>query len=178
MIMAHCLSSMRCKPARQKTKFAFEHYNVIPDILVLAKALGGGNTSPFGAFIASDEMMHKLAHDTTLGQITTFGGHPVSCAAGLASFKVLTKEKLCQKVINKEKLFRQMLTNDRIIEIRGKGLMLALRFENEDFCQKVIDNCLKNGLVTDSFVFAGDCMRLSPPLSNYRRTNRISSRIN
>ncbi len=143
--------------------FAFEYYKVVPDILVLAKALGGG--MPLGAFISSDVMMNKLSSQSTLGHITTFGGHPVCCAAGMTFMKQLIKEKIYKKAITLENLFRQFLKNDKIKEIRGRGLMLAIRLENEEICQKVISKCVENGLITDSFIFAGDCLRVSPPLT-------------
>jgi acetylornithine/N-succinyldiaminopimelate aminotransferase len=142
--------------------FAFEHYGIVPDILVLAKALGGG--MPLGAFIASTEIMGTLKSEPMLGHITTFGGHPVSCSAGMASLRVLLDSRIYKEAEHKGKLFKQYLKHEKISEIRGKGLLLALRFENEDTCQEVINNCFKKGLITDSFVFAGDCMRISPPL--------------
>ncbi|MBP7496207.1 MAG: aspartate aminotransferase family protein [Bacteroidales bacterium] len=142
--------------------FAFEYYDIIPDILVLAKALGGG--MPLGAFIASEEIMHSLSREPVLGHITTFGGHPVSCAAGMAALKLLNKSKVFLTAPGKHILFKKNLKHKKIKEIRGKGLMMALRFESPEICNKVIANCFKNKLITDSFVFAEDCLRISPPL--------------
>ena len=142
--------------------FAIEHEKIVPDILVLAKALGGG--MPLGAFIASSSLMGKLKSEPMLGHITTFGGHPVCCAAGIAFMNELIDSQIYKQAEAKGKLFKESLKHERIKEFRGKGLMIAIRFEDEDFCQKVINNCLMNGLISDSFVFAGDCFRITPPL--------------
>src|SRR6185437_12780763 len=103
--------------------FAFEHFNMEPDILLLAKALGGG--MPVGAFISSNEIMGALKENPILGHITTFGGHPVCCAAGLAALEVLLDENLIADVAEKESLFKKLLVHPDIKEVRGKGLMLA-----------------------------------------------------
>ena len=142
--------------------FAFEHYDVVPDIIVLAKALGGG--MPLGAFIASSELMGKLKSEPMLGHITTFGGHPVCCAAGMAAFEELIKTEIYKSNQSKGKLFKDLLKHKNIKEFRGIGLLLAIRFESEDYCQMVINKCVELGLITDSFVFAGDCLRITPPL--------------
>ncbi len=142
--------------------FAFEHAGVTPDILLLGKALGGG--MPLGAFIASRKVMACLAANPPLGHITTFGGHPVSCAAGLTALNELLKKKLTRKAKAKEKLFRRLLKHKSIVEIRGKGLMLAIQFENEQFCKKVIAACLQNGIIVDWFLFCPSALRLAPPL--------------
>ena len=143
--------------------FAFEQYEIIPDILCLAKALGGG--MPLSAFIASKKIMHSLTNDPPLGHITTFGGHPVCCAAGLASVKVLTENKLVGSVQEKEKLFHQLLKHSSIKEIRSKGLLIALDFGTEEKNKKVIANCITNGVITDWFLFNSHSMRLAPPLT-------------
>jgi acetylornithine/N-succinyldiaminopimelate aminotransferase len=142
--------------------FAFEHFNIVPDILLLAKALGGG--MPVGAFIASDAIMSVLKENPILGHITTFGGHPVCCAAGLAALEVLLEEKLIDGVQDKELLFRKNLTHPAIKEIRGKGLMLAIEFENFDLNKKIIDRCIGNGVITDWFLHCSNAMRIAPPL--------------
>jgi acetylornithine/succinyldiaminopimelate/putrescine aminotransferase len=142
--------------------FAFEHFGIVPDILLLAKALGGG--MPVGAFIAPTAIMSVLKENPILGHITTFGGHPVCCAAGLAALEVLLDEQLVEKVAAKEALFRKHLTHSAIKNIRGKGLMLALEFESFDLNKKIIDTCIANGVITDWFLHCSNAMRLAPPL--------------
>lgn len=142
--------------------FAFEHYNIEPDMLLLAKALGGG--MPVGAFIASNQIMSALKENPILGHITTFGGHPVCCAAGLAALEVLLAENLLQQVAEKEALFRKLLVHPAIKEVRGKGLMLAIELENFAFNKKVIDRCIASGVVTDWFLHCSNSMRIAPPL--------------
>jgi acetylornithine/N-succinyldiaminopimelate aminotransferase len=142
--------------------FAFEHFGIVPDILLLAKALGGG--MPVGAFIASDAIMSALKENPILGHITTFGGHPVCCAAGLAALEVLLNENLCDKVAEKESLIRSLLIHPAIKEVRGKGLMLAIELENFDLNKKIIDRCIANGIITDWFLHCSNAMRIAPPL--------------
>ncbi len=142
--------------------FAFEHFGIVPDILLLAKALGGG--MPIGAFISSNAIMSALKENPILGHITTFGGHPVCCAAGLAALEVLLDEKLCEQVAAKETLIRTSLVHPAIKEIRGKGLMLALELESFDLNKKIIDRCIENGVITDWFLHCSNAMRLAPPL--------------
>jgi acetylornithine/N-succinyldiaminopimelate aminotransferase len=142
--------------------FAFEHFNIVPDILLLAKALGGG--MPVGAFIASNVLMDSLKENPILGHITTFGGHPVCCAAGLAALEVLLEEDLITQVAEKEVLIRQLLVHPAIKEIRGKGLMLAIQLENFDLNKKIIDRCIEHGVITDWFLHCSNAMRIAPPL--------------
>jgi acetylornithine/N-succinyldiaminopimelate aminotransferase len=142
--------------------FAFEHFNIVPDILLLAKALGGG--MPVGAFIASNAIMDSLKENPILGHITTFGGHPVCCAAGLAALEVLLDEGLTIQVAEKEALIRQLLVHPAIKEIRGKGLMLAIQLENFDLNKKIIDRCIEHGVITDWFLHCSSAMRIAPPL--------------
>lgn len=142
--------------------FAFEHDQIFPDILVLAKGFGGG--MPLGAFISSHDIMSVFMDNPVLGHITTFGGHPVSCAAGLAALNAIQDEGLIGQIQAKEALFRQLLIHPKIKAISGKGLMLALHFEEEQFCRKVIDACVSSGLLIDWFLFAPDRIRLAPPL--------------
>jgi len=142
--------------------FGFEHFGIVPDILLLAKALGGG--MPVGAFIESNNNMAALKENPILGHITTFGGHPVCCAAGLAALEVLLNENLCNKVPEKEALFRSLLIHPAIKELRGKGLMLALELEDFDLNKKIIDRCIANGVITDWFLHCSNAMRLAPPL--------------
>ena len=142
--------------------FAFEHFGIVPDILLLAKALGGG--MPIGAFISSNAIMSALKENPILGHITTFGGHPVCCAAGLAALEVLLDEKLCEQVAAKETLLRASLVHSAIKEIRGKGLMLALELESFDLNKKIIDRCIANVVITDWFLHCSNAMRLAPPI--------------
>jgi len=142
--------------------FAFEHFDIVPDVLLLAKALGGG--MPVGAFIASHKIMDALKENPILGHITTFGGHPVCCAAGLAALEVLLDEKLLETVAEKEALFRKLLVHPAIKQIRGKGLMLALELDNFDLNKKIIDRCIENGVITDWFLHCSNSMRIAPPL--------------
>jgi len=148
---------------RTGSLWAFENYDVTPDILLLGKALGGG--MPLGAFIADRKLMSNLSHHPVLGHITTFGGHPVSCAAGLAAFKVLLKKNVLNKVSKKEKLFLKLLDHPAIKEIRSAGLLIAVEFPDEVFNKKVISYCIENGVLTDWFLFAPQCMRIAPPLT-------------
>lgn len=142
--------------------FAFEHFGIVPDILLLAKALGGG--MPVGAFIASNSIMSALKENPILGHITTFGGHPVCCAAGLAALEALLDERLCDQVSAKEALFRELLMHPAIKEVRGKGLMLAVELDSFELNKKIIDRCIDNGIVTDWFLHCSNSMRLAPPL--------------
>ncbi len=142
--------------------FAFEHFDIEPDILLLAKALGGG--MPIGAFIASNQVMSALKENPILGHITTFGGHPVCCAAGLAALEVLLNENLVEHVDQKADLFRELLVHPAIKEIRGKGLMLAIELESFELNKKIIDRCIENGVVVDWFLHCSNSMRIAPPL--------------
>ncbi|MDN5285154.1 MAG: aminotransferase class III-fold pyridoxal phosphate-dependent enzyme [Mucilaginibacter sp.] len=142
--------------------FAFEHFGIVPDILLLAKALGGG--MPIGAFISSNHLMDVLKENPILGHITTFGGHPVCCAAGLAALEVLLEDDLTSGVAEKETLFRKLLVHPAIKQIRGKGLMLAIELENFDLNKKIIDRCIEHGVITDWFLHCSNSMRIAPPL--------------
>lgn len=147
---------------RTGTLWAFEQYEIVPDILLLGKALGGG--MPLGAFVASDTMMSALMHDPVLGHITTFGGHPVCCAAGLASMKVLLEENVIDKVDHKVGLIRQHLNHARIREVRSAGLLVSVVFSDFEENKMIIDRCIKKGVFTDWFLFAPHCMRIAPSL--------------
>ena len=150
--------------------WAFEHFGIIPDILLLGKALGGG--LPLGAFIAGKELMWALTDSPVLGHITTFGGHPVSCVAGMAALQALVEEKIIDTVKPKEELFKSLLKHPKIKAVRSFGLWLALGFDSFETNKKVIDTCINasgpgkgpNALVTDWFLFAAQCLRISPPL--------------
>lgn len=147
---------------RTGTLWAFEQFEIIPDILLLGKALGGG--MPLGAFIADKKLMDAFTDNPVLGHITTFGGHPVCCAAGLASMKVLLEENIINDVYKKEKLFRSLLIHPKIKAVLSSGLLIAVEFENFDFNKKIIDTCIEQGVLTDWFLFAPQCMRIAPPL--------------
>ncbi|GAB3924732.1 aspartate aminotransferase family protein [Mucilaginibacter myungsuensis] len=156
------LDEIQAAMGRTGRLFAFEHYGIVPDILLLAKALGGG--MPLGAFIASTEVMGALKENPILGHITTFGGHPVCCAAGLAALEVILDEGLIDSVAAKEALFRELLVHPAIKEVRGKGLMLAAEFESFEVNKRIIDRCITNGVITDWFLHCSNSMRIAPPL--------------
>jgi acetylornithine/N-succinyldiaminopimelate aminotransferase len=143
--------------------WGFTGYDVEPDIVLLGKALGGG--MPLGAFVADRGKMWALTGGPVLGHITTFGGHPVSCAAGLASMRVLLEEDWIGRVPAKEALFRRLLVHPTIKDMRSCGLLIALEFESEAKNREVIDACIRRGLLTDWFLFAPQCLRIAPPLS-------------
>lgn len=168
---------------RTGTLWAFEQYGIVPDILLLGKALGGG--LPLGAFISSNGIMNTLTHNPVLGHISTFAGHPVSCAAGLAALEVLLALKngpilskkgegnpefsaqifnLSFSVPHLAVQFHCLLQHPAIKAIRSAGLLMAVEFENAVIAQKIIHACVKAGLITDWFLFAPNCMRIAPPL--------------
>jgi acetylornithine/succinyldiaminopimelate/putrescine aminotransferase len=142
--------------------WGFENFEIVPDVLILGKALGGG--MPLGAFIADKKMMDAFTENPVLGHITTFGGHPVCCAAGMAAMKVLLEEKIVNGVKAKEELFRSLLVHPKIKAIRSFGLWMAIEFDSFEINKKVIDHCIQNGIMTDWFLFAPNCLRISPPL--------------
>jgi acetylornithine/N-succinyldiaminopimelate aminotransferase len=141
--------------------WGFQNFDVVPDILLLGKALGGG--MPLGAFIASKELMDQFTDNPVLGHITTFGGHPVCCAAGMASLNVLLDTQ--HDIGSKEQQFKSLLVDPRIQAVRSFGLWMAVEFDSFETCKRVIDNCIEAGVITDWFLFASDCMRISPPLT-------------
>ena len=143
--------------------FAFEHYNIIPDILCIAKGMGSGY--PIGAFISSYEIMHELTHNPTLGHITTFGGNPISCAASYQTLKYVLKNNLSSISLEKENIFRSFLQHELIKEIRGKGLMLAVEFNNSELASYVVTESLKRGLILFYFLLTKTAIRISPPLT-------------
>lgn len=142
--------------------WAFEHYGVAPDILLTAKGMGGG--MPIGAFIAPKVLMSVFKQNPILGHITTFGGHPVSCAASLATVQVIQEEISHEETLEKELLFKKLLKHPKIKEVRGKGLMLCAEMENFEFLKKVIDKTIANGVITDWFLYCDNAMRIAPPL--------------
>ena len=142
--------------------WGFQQYGVVPDILLLGKALGGG--MPLGAFIADRDVMWALTGDPVLGHITTFGGHPLCCAAGLAGLEVLLESGWIETVAQKEALFRQLLVHPSIRAVRSAGLLIAVEFDSYEMNKRVIDGCIERGVLTDWFLFAPQCMRIAPPL--------------
>lgn len=156
------LDEIQAGYGRTGTLWAFEQHQIVPDILLLAKGMGGG--MPIGAFVAPRDIMQVLSHNPILGHITTFGGHPVSCAAALATLTTLLQTDLIEQVKSKEKLFRSLLIHPAICELRSAGLWLAVELPDFDFVQGVIGHCLKAGLITDWFLFNSHSLRIAPPL--------------
>ncbi|MEZ7838274.1 MAG: aspartate aminotransferase family protein [Flavobacteriales bacterium] len=143
--------------------FGFETYGVIPDVLCMAKGMGGG--MPIGAFTTSTELMGQLSDNPKLGHITTFGGHPTSCVAALATLNELCETNLIEDVSKKEKLFREVLKHPKIKEVRGVGLMLAIELADAETCQKLVARGIEKGIITFFFLFTDTAVRLSPPLT-------------
>jgi len=143
--------------------FGFENYDVVPDIIILGKGMGGG--MPVGAFTASSEMMDLLSDNPKLGHITTFGGHPVIAAASLATLQEITETDLIPQTLEKEKLFRSLLVHPLIKEIRGRGLMLAAMTEDAEITNQIILKCQDKGLILFWLLFEGKAIRITPPLT-------------
>ncbi len=141
----------------------FEHYDVVPDVVILGKGMGGG--MPVGAFVAKSEYMDLLSHDPKLGHITTFGGHPVIAAACLATLREITETELIAQTLEKEKLIRQLLVHPLLAEIRGKGLMLAAMTHSPEITNRVIFKCQEKGLILFWLLFEGCAIRMTPPLT-------------
>lgn len=142
--------------------WGFENFDIVPDVLLLGKALGGG--MPLGAFIADKKLMDAFTDNPVLGHITTFGGHPVSCAAGMAALEALLEEKWIDTVKSQEELFQSLLVHPKIKAVRSFGLWMAVEFDSFETNKRVIDACIADGLLTDWFLFASNCLRISPPL--------------
>lgn len=157
------LDEIQAGYGRTGTLWAFEQYGIVPDVLLLAKGMGGG--MPIGAFVASQHLMQSLATDPPLGHITTFGGHPVSCAAALATLRTLTSGGLVERVEEKAALFRQLLSHPSIVEVRNAGLLMAVEVGGFSRLHRVIRHCLNNGVVTDWFLFNDRSLRIAPPLT-------------
>lgn len=162
----HCvlliLDEIQAGFGRTGSLWAFEQFDIVPDILLLGKALGGG--MPLGAFIAGKKLMSTLTHDPVLGHITTFGGHPVSCAAGKAALEVLLQGNYISEVKRKEKILTEHLVHPSIISYRSSGLWMSLQFSSGEINRAIVHQCIQNGLITDWFLFAPDRMRIAPPL--------------
>jgi acetylornithine/succinyldiaminopimelate/putrescine aminotransferase len=156
------LDEIQCGFGRNGSLWAFEQFDVVPDILLLGKALGGG--MPLGAFISDKKIMDSFTDNPVLGHINTFGGHPVCCAAGNAAMEFLLEENIIKDVFEKEKLFLENLRHPKIKNIRSRGLMIALEFESFDENKRVIDALIEKGVFSDWFLFASHCLRIVPPL--------------
>lgn len=143
--------------------FAFEHYGITPDILVIGKGLGGG--MPIGAFCSSPSFMEQLTHQPSLGHITTFGGNPVIAAAALATVETIYRKKLMNQINEKEQLFRALLVHPKIKKINGRGLMLAPILEKEEDVPVVVQSCLEKGLILFFLLWEKKGLRISPPLN-------------
>jgi acetylornithine/succinyldiaminopimelate/putrescine aminotransferase len=153
---------IQCGFGRTGKMFGFEHFGIVPDVLLLAKGMGGG--MPIGAFVSSQKIMSVFSENPILGHITTFGGHPVICAAALATLNAIVEEKMVDGVEEKGQLFKDLLQHSAIKEVRGKGLMLAAEFESYEVLKQIIDGCIEDGLVTDWFLHCSNSMRIAPPL--------------
>lgn len=156
------LDEIQAGCGRSGTMWAFQQFGITPDILTLAKGMGGG--LPIGAFISSRQIMHTLTHEPVLGHITTFGGNAICASAALANLNIIAREKLWENAAKQEILFRELLTHPKIKSIRGKGLMLAVEFETFEMNKRIIDKLIEKGIVTDWFLFAPHCLRIAPPL--------------
>jgi acetylornithine/succinyldiaminopimelate/putrescine aminotransferase len=143
--------------------WGFEQLGIVPDIIVMAKGMGGG--MPLGAFAASKELMKTLTEAPVLGHISTFGGHPVSCAASLAALKFIQKNNLCTEVLKKEQLFKNLLQHSQIIELRSAGLLMALELGSFEKVLKTIKICLEKGVISDWFLHCNTALRIAPPLT-------------
>ena len=160
---------------RTGTFWAYEAMEIVPDVLLTAKGMGGG--MPIGAFIANENLMKSLSFDPILGHITTFGGHPVNCAASLATLNYIIDKNLMADIPTKSQLFKSLLVHPMIKEVRAVGLMIAVEFENFEIIQKIISNCLYRGLITDWFLFCNNSLRIAPPLIITMKEIKIACKI-
>jgi acetylornithine/succinyldiaminopimelate/putrescine aminotransferase len=160
---------------RTGTFWAFQAMGIVPDILLTAKGMGGG--MPIGAFMANEEMMKTLSFEPVLGHITTFGGHPVSCAASLATLNYIVDENLMDQIPAKSALFHSLLEHPIIKEVRGIGFMLAVEMKDFKTVKAVIDECIQNGLITDWFLFCDNSLRIAPPLTITEEEIKIACNI-
>lgn len=143
--------------------FSFEHYDMVPDILVMGKGMGGG--VPVGAFMSSAEIMKSLQHSPKLGHITTFGGNPLIAAASFATLKEVLESSLMNEVEEKEKLFRELLVHPKIKKVNGRGLMLAVELESPEYTLDVAKRCMEKELIVFWQLYRNEFMRISPPLT-------------
>jgi acetylornithine/succinyldiaminopimelate/putrescine aminotransferase len=156
------LDEIQCGYGRTGSLWAFEQYGIVPDVLLLAKGMGGG--MPIGAFVSSKEIMNVFTDNPILGHITTFGGHPVACAAALATLETLLNTDFIAKVKEKEALFHTLLRHKKILDVRSAGLMMAVELSDFDFLQRVSHRCIEKGLIIDWFLFNSRSIRIAPPL--------------
>lgn len=154
---------IQCGMGRTGKLFAFEHFDVVPDILTIAKAFGGG--LPIGAFISSHENMQLLTHNPMLGHITTFGGNPVCCASALATLQVIEEENLLMDVERKGKLIEELLRHPKIKEVRRIGLMFAFDFDTEERVNNIVQYCKAHGVICYWFLSHPNSFRIAPPLT-------------
>ena len=157
------LDEIQCGMGRTGTLFAFEQFDIVPDILTVAKAFGGG--LPIGAFISDKNIMACLTHDPMLGHITTFGGNPVCCASALATLKVIEDEKLLEQVEEKGKLFEKLLRHPKIKEVRRIGLMFAIDFESAEIVNRIVLKAKELGVICYWFLSHPYSFRIAPPLT-------------
>ncbi|RCU43926.1 aspartate aminotransferase family protein [Chryseobacterium lacus] len=155
--------------------FAFEHYGIVPDILVMGKGMGGG--VPVGAFMSSRKIMETLSHSPKLGHITTFGGNPLIAAASYATLKEVLSSGLMNEISKKERLFRELLVHPKIKKINGKGLMLAVDLGSPDYTLKVAKDCMGKGLIVFWQLYRNEYLRISPPLTISEEEIREGCRI-
>jgi acetylornithine/succinyldiaminopimelate/putrescine aminotransferase len=156
------LDEIQTGMGRTGSLLACTQYGIVPDIVCLAKSFGGG--MPLGAFVAPHEIMQKFTFDPPLGHITTFGGHPVSCAAGLAAQEVVERDGLMSHAIDLEKVYRDGLKHPLIREIRGRGLFLSVVLEKQVDVAEFISRAFEEGMIIDQFLFSSDAFRIAPPL--------------
>jgi acetylornithine/succinyldiaminopimelate/putrescine aminotransferase len=154
---------IQCGMGRTGKLFAFEHFEVVPDILTIAKAFGGG--LPIGAFISSYENMQQLTHNPMLGHITTFGGNPVCCASALATLQVIEDEKLLQQVEAKGKMIEDLLQHPKVKEVRRMGLMFAFDFDTEERVNRIVQYAKEHGVICYWFLSHPNSFRIAPPLT-------------
>jgi acetylornithine/succinyldiaminopimelate/putrescine aminotransferase len=154
---------IQCGFGRTGKLWGFEHFDIVPDIVLLGKALGGG--MPLGAFISSHENMQLFTHGPVLGHINTFGGHPLCCAAGMAGMNALLDERLIDQVATKEQLFLSLLKHPAIKAVRSRGLLIAVELDSAQHVSRTLQTCLSKGLFSDWFLFAANCIRIAPSLT-------------
>jgi acetylornithine/N-succinyldiaminopimelate aminotransferase len=160
---------------RTGTLFGFQQTDIIPDIMCIAKGMGGG--MPIGAFISSWDNMNKLTFNPKLGHITTFGGHPINCAASKATLQYILSNKLIDKINDKEKLFKSLLKHKKIKSISGRGLMLSIDLKNGNETNTIVENCRNDGLLLFYFLFNTESIRITPPLTISEKEIKIGCEI-
>lgn len=143
--------------------FGFQQHNIVPDIITLAKGMGGG--MPIGAFIANNSIMNSLTYNPVLGHISTFGGNAVSCSASLACLEVIRDEQLYKNASQLHEIFKAQLKHSKIVDFRGVGFFMCIEFESQAFNFAVIKKCIEKGVITDWFLFNDKCLRIAPPLN-------------